>query len=148
MASVFKNDWGETVERFTAFWKGEIVDRCCMAVIAPRDGVRVHQPEPLPEDPGHLRRSWLDPELNLRRMQPLLYDMLDHPDAVRNAIRRLADNWCRAHAYLYAIARPHTDGGCCVPWMKTWAPGPHCQMSCEFSAALSPGVVPCETCAK
>lgn len=33
---IFKEDWEKAKERFSAFWAGEIVDRCCLSVTAPR----------------------------------------------------------------------------------------------------------------
>ncbi|MBM4042915.1 MAG: hypothetical protein FJ290_30870 [Planctomycetes bacterium] len=74
----------------------------------------------------------------LRGMQELLYDMIDAPDAVHRGIHALVQTWCRVHTDLFHIARPCNDGGCCIPWMQTWAPGPHYQMACDFSAILSP----------
>lgn len=33
---IFKDDWEMSKERFDAYWEGEILDRCCIAVTAPR----------------------------------------------------------------------------------------------------------------
>jgi len=74
----------------------------------------------------------------LRGMENLLYDMLDEPEEVKRAVRALTNAWCDVHRQLYEIALPANDGGCCIPWMQTWAPGPHYQMSCDFSAVQSP----------
>lgn len=240
---IFKEDWDSSLERFAAFWEREIVDRCCVAVTGPREGMAHPEPQSPPETLDALVRNWLDPELNLRRMlahfgrtfyggeaypattmclgasvmaefhgaraefrtdtvwyhavldtiadfdtdadvtatplyeatmaatryyaeesrgrywvglpelgsatdnlsllrgmQPLLYDMLDNPEAVKEAIQRLAGTWRAVHSELYEIARPHTSDGCCIPWMRTWAPGPQYQMSCDFSSVLSPGM--------
>ena len=63
----YKDDWPQARERFLAFWEGEVVDRCCIAVQAPRDGSRYVRPEP-PASPGELTRWWLDAEDNLERM--------------------------------------------------------------------------------
>jgi hypothetical protein len=236
----YKEDWRKSQERFQAFWQGEILDRCCIAVRAPRGDCRHVQPEP-PGNPQELRRWWLDPEDNLKRqiaefestfyggeaypaaamclgasvmagfygspaeyrpetvwyhpviqdwanfelhfdpdhnelykitletaryyaresqgrflvslpelgsatddlsllrgMQPLLLDMLDCPVPVKSAIARLAETWGSVHNQLYRIAAPANQGGCCIAWMQTWAPGPSYQMSCDFSAVLSP----------
>lgn len=51
---IFKEDMDRTKERFRAFWAGEIIDRCCFAVTAPRDtpidtGIAYKQPESLAE---------------------------------------------------------------------------------------------------
>ena len=237
----YKEDWDETRERFRGFWAREIVDRCCCAVRAPRDGAPTPVAEPAPRTHEELVSRWLDPEYNLERMtqqmdqsyyggesypattmclgasamaafygagveyrpetvwyhptvsdinacdwsielessplyaetmnateyyvqecrnrylvglpelgsvtdnlsllrgmQNLVFDLVDSPDAVRRAIASLADVWADVHTTLYRIALPCNDQGCCIPWMQTWAPGPHYQMSCDFSAILSP----------
>ena len=64
--------------------------------------------------------------------------MIDKPDAVKRGIAELVRAWSTVHHTLFDIARPCTDGGCCLPWMQTWAPGPNYQMSCDFSSILSP----------
>ena len=236
----FKEDWPKAQERFLAFWEGEIIDRCCVAVLAPRDNSRYTPPQP-PESQEDLLKWWIDPQDNLRRMlaefehtfyggeaypaatmclgasvmagfygspaefrpetvwyhpilqswepdplsfdpatnelykitieaaryyaqesrgrylvslpelgaatddlsllrgmQTLLLDMIDQPEPVKRAIARLADTWGQVHNELYQIAAPANQGGCCIAWMQTWAPGSHYQMSCDFSAILSP----------
>ena len=236
----YKEDWHKSKERFLAFWQGEILDRCCISVRAPRDNSHFSPPEP-PENPDDLLKWWLDPEDNLKRqidefestyyggeaypaatmclgasvmagfygspaeyrpetvwyhpviedwdtfpfhfdpasndlykvtletaryyaresqgrflvslpelgaatddlsllrgMQPLLLDMLDRPEVVKPAIARLAQTWGEVHNELYQIAAPANEGGCCIAWMQTWAPGSNYQMSCDFSAILSP----------
>jgi len=236
----YKEDWGKAQERFSAFWQGEIIDRCCLAVKAPRNG-RYPVPAEPPESPAELRKWWLDAEDNLKRMlaqfertyyggeaypattmdlgasimsgfygspvelrketvwyhacvedwaayplefdpetnlyyqavidatrfyaqesqerfmvslpelgsvmddlslmrgmQSLLFDMLDSPEVVSRAADRMAGTWARVHNELYRLALPANHAGCCIEWMQTWAPGPHFQMSCDFSAILSP----------
>jgi hypothetical protein len=238
----YKDDWPQARERFLAFWEGEVVDRCCIAVQAPRDGSRYVRPEP-PGSPGELTRWWLDAEDNLERMlaefegtyyggeaypattmclgasvmaayfgsraelrpetvwyhpviedwgsanlsfdraadplyratieatryyaqesrdrylvslpelgsasddlsllrgmQPLVLDMMQQPSPVKAALSLLADTWVELNEELYAIAADANDGGCPIAWMQTWAPGPHYQMSCDFSAVLSPAL--------
>jgi hypothetical protein len=236
-----REDWSRSRARFEAFWRREIVDRCCVAVRAPRKHA---VPPPAAEparDRADLIRSWLDPELNLRRMladmdrtfhggeaypaatmcvgasvmaafygarieyreetvwfhrvldslighdweidlasaplyretvaaaryyasesrgrylvglpeigsatddlsllrglEELVLDMLEEPAEAARAIAALAKTWGRVHRELYEIALPANRGGCPLPWMQTWAPGPHYQMSCDFSAVQSP----------
>lgn len=236
----YKADWPAARERFRAFWEGEIIDRCCVAVQAPRRGSRYVAPEP-PTSAEALRRWWLDPEDNLARMvsefehtfyggeaypattmclgasvmagfygshadfrretvwyepsidtwestslsfdkatdplyratidatryyaeesrgrylvslpelgaatddlslmrglEPLVMDMLYQPDVVKQAVATLTKTWVDVHLELFDIARPASDGGCCIAWMQTWAAGTHFQMSCDVSAVLSP----------
>ena len=241
----YKDDWEKSKERFLAFWEGEIVDRCCIAVYAPSARAMSSPPPtaPLLQTEEELRRYWLDPEYSLQRklawfertfhggeaypattmcvgasamaafygspveyradtawfhpaidnletfdwtinlenaplyretiettryfaqecrgrylvglpelgsatddlsllrgMQSLVYDMIESPDAVKRGIAALVDTWQRVHRLLFDIALPCNEGGCCIPWMQTWAPGPHYQMSCDFSTVLSPAM--------
>jgi len=47
---IYKDDWEEVQERFKAWWKGEIIDRVCIAVTAPR-GKPIKDIKPLPTPP-------------------------------------------------------------------------------------------------
>lgn len=237
----YKDDWAAALKRFEAFWSGELTDRCCCAVRAPRNGAEPYNSEPPPATQEELVYRNIDPEYNLKRMlegmertyyggesypattmclgasamaafygarveyrpetvwyhpiisdmtevnweidletaplyketiaapryyaqecrdrymvglpelgsatddlslmrgmQDLLFDMLDSPEAVKRGIMAMTETWCRVHTEMYAIAQSCNDGGCCIPWMQTWAPGPHYQMSCDFSAIQSP----------
>jgi hypothetical protein len=64
-----------------AFWKGEVIDRCCVGVLAPRRTSRLppfpelqwgpwleHLAEIPPENAEEIRRWWTDPERNYNRM--------------------------------------------------------------------------------
>jgi hypothetical protein len=236
----YKEDWPKAQERFLAFWQGEVVDRCCIAVQAPRKDSHYSPPEP-PDSQADLLKWWLDPEDNLKRMvaifentyyggeaypaatmclgasamagfygspaefrpetvwyapiihdwdsfqvkfdpnsnelyritidtalyyvqesrarflvslpelgaatddlsllrgmQTLLLDMIDQPQVVRRAISFLTHTWGEVHDELFKLAAPANADGCPIAWMQTWAPGPHYQMSCDFSAVLSP----------
>ena len=237
---LYKDDWQQSKERFLAFWQGEIIDRCCIAVSSPRNGSRYSPPEP-PDSQAELEKWWLDPEDQLKRMvaefentyfggeaypaasmclgasvmagfygspaefrketvwyqpviddwasfplvfnpennfyykvtldalryyiqesrgrfmvslpelgaatddlsllrgmQPLLLDMIDDPVSVGLAIQTLAKTWKQVHMEMYDLARSANDDGCPLAWMQSWAPGPHFQMSSDFSSILSP----------
>ena len=41
---LYKSDWDKTKERFTAWWEQEDIDRCALAVTAPRSGLLYEQP--------------------------------------------------------------------------------------------------------
>jgi len=48
---IYKEDWEEAQERFKAWWKGEIIDRVCIAVTAPRrKPIRDIKPLPIPPE--------------------------------------------------------------------------------------------------
>ena len=77
----YKEDWPQAKQRLEAFWQHQIVDRCCVAVFAPR---KTSTLPPFPElqwgpwlggledyaddDETAIRRWWTDPEANYRRM--------------------------------------------------------------------------------
>lgn len=77
----YKPDWEKAKKRFEAFWNNEIIDRCCIAVYAPRKTSKL---PPFPElqwgpwlgglekfadnDIEAIRKWWTDPEENYKRM--------------------------------------------------------------------------------
>lgn len=78
----YKEDWDKAKEKLLAFWNNEIVDRCCVAVFAPRKNSKF---PPFPElqfgpwlggldkfsddDEESIKKWWTDPEENFRRMK-------------------------------------------------------------------------------
>ena len=54
---LYKPDWEETRERFRAWWAGEALGRCAIAVTAPKAGVPDEPPPTAPTDPV---RRWTD----------------------------------------------------------------------------------------
>jgi hypothetical protein len=52
----YKSDWEQAKTRLCGWWQGEVVDRCVLAVWAPRDGSRHVPAPPLPE---RLEDRWL-----------------------------------------------------------------------------------------
>lgn len=236
----YRDGWDQSRQRFLAFWQRELVDRCCIAIRAPRKDAAPYPSFPAPQTHADLVREWLDPDLNLRRMlagfersyyggeaypaatmcvgasvmaafygagvefrretvwfhpcleglrghdwtldlaaaplyretiaaarhyareargrylvglpelgsvidnlsllrgmESLVLDMLEDPAEVTRAVQALTRVWAQVHREMYDIALPANGGGC-LPWMQTWAPGPNYQMSCDFSAVLSP----------
>ena len=61
-----RNSWGKIKKRFNALWQNEIVDRCCVRVIAFKNGKEYQKP-PLPESPEERKAYWLDAERVLNR---------------------------------------------------------------------------------
>lgn len=62
----YKDDWSRAKERLTAFWNGEIIDRCCISVKA-TDWSRMGDSFRRPEDEAGLVSYWTDPERIIRR---------------------------------------------------------------------------------
>jgi len=67
----YKDDWHKAKERLMALWEREIIDRCCIAVAAPKDGktdVSVFAVgECDPNDPEDIKNYWEDGERILKR---------------------------------------------------------------------------------
>lgn len=54
----YVKDWEKSARRYEAYWQGELVDRCCVAVTAPKKPA-----EPLPlYSPEEVLRRWTDGE--------------------------------------------------------------------------------------
>lgn len=66
-----REDWDRIRERFDALWAGEIVDRCCAAVVSWRAGFTDADLAPVdeirPDDPDDLEDYWNNPERILLR---------------------------------------------------------------------------------
>lgn len=76
----YKPDWEQTRQRMIAWWHHDAIDRCCVAVVAPRADSKL---PPLPnlqyemwldgvdaiadDDRAALQRWWTDPDLNYQR---------------------------------------------------------------------------------
>ncbi|MDZ7723271.1 MAG: hypothetical protein U5R06_10810 [candidate division KSB1 bacterium] len=58
--------WNKIKKRFTALWNNEIIDRCCVRVVA-RKNNQHYQAPPLPEKYGERVAYWLDGERILAR---------------------------------------------------------------------------------
>ncbi len=71
---LYKPDWDKAGKRFEAFWENEIVDRCCLAVTAPKAGsdwskyFEKYDVERFQDTDGDsIKAWWCDPEENLKR---------------------------------------------------------------------------------
>lgn len=76
----YKPDWQQAKKRIEAFWQNEVIDRCCIAVLAPREHAAVpayleQQYGPLlygldriaDDDQEGIERWWTDPEERYKR---------------------------------------------------------------------------------
>lgn len=232
----FKNDWERAKERFCAFWQGELVDRCCFAVTAWKDGKAVEYP--FPKEAEACRRHWMDEEYIIQRNENimrasyyggesfpaifvnlgaaghagffkgakyrftdsywstpsledldalefdeqselyqktlslaeafvqaakgryfvsmpdstgnadalahlygsgnLLMDMIEEPQAVERALRKIEAVYEKTMLAVFERVRANNEGGGVVQWLSTWAPGLHAQMQCDLSCMISP----------
>ena len=63
---IYKEDWYKTKERLEALWQNEIVDRCCVSVIAKKKGSQ-YEFGPMPGDEEELFHFYMDGEQILER---------------------------------------------------------------------------------
>ena len=61
-----RGNWEKSKERFKALWQRKIIDRCCIAIFAPRDR-HYYEQEPFPTDPEEQEKYWFDGEKVLNR---------------------------------------------------------------------------------
>jgi len=78
----------------------------------------------------------LDTLAAMRGTELLLQDLIDRPDWVRAALRRITDLYFRYYDVLYDIIRDEVGGS--VFWC--WAPGRTTKLQCDFSAMISPAM--------
>lgn len=67
-----------------------------------------------------------------------LMDMYDCPEALMHAVEEINHGWIDAAETFYQLIKECNEGGSCVGWMDTWAPGRHAQMQCDMSVMFSP----------
>lgn len=63
--TILKPDFEDAVRRIDAWWQHELIDRACVAVTAPRDGIE-HHPLPVPRD---LEQQWTDIDFMLEHFR-------------------------------------------------------------------------------
>lgn len=85
----------------------------------------------MPDSTGNL-----DALSHLMGAEELLPAMLEEPDAVERALTKIEWAYERIMHDVYAIVKD-VNGGSCVNWLNTWAPGLHAQMQCDMSVMVS-----------
>ncbi|MGQ9552637.1 MAG: hypothetical protein ACUVWR_00850 [Anaerolineae bacterium] len=64
----YKRDWEQAQGRYIAWWQGQVLDRRCLAVTAPRDGMAEERSRASARPPGvSLEKWWLDLDYVLER---------------------------------------------------------------------------------
>lgn len=69
--------------------------------------------------------------------EALLPLMIEEPEAVRRALRRIEKAYEAAMRGVYEIVKGVNGGGSSIGWMSTWAPGLHAQMQSDMSVMIS-----------
>lgn len=85
----------------------------------------------MPDSTGNL-----DALSHLMGPDELLPAMIEEADAVERALAKIEWAYERVMRDVYAIVRD-VNGGSCVNWLNTWAPGMHAQMQCDMSVMVS-----------
>ncbi|MGQ9696787.1 MAG: hypothetical protein ACUVRO_02185 [Armatimonadota bacterium] len=78
----------------------------------------------------------LDTLAAMRGIEALLQHLIDRPEWVHFALRRITDLYFRYYDVLYDLIRDEVGGS--VFWC--WAPGRTTKLQCDFSAMISPAM--------
>ena len=58
----------------------------------------------------------------------LMISMMEDPEAVQGALLKIQGAYESIMTDVYQIVKQVNEGGSCVDWLSTWAPGYHAQM--------------------
>ena len=78
----------------------------------------------------------LDILASFRTTEGLLFDLVEHPDEVRQQVAEATRLWLRYYDELDAIIRPNCRGTSC--WTPIWSTGTTYMLQCDFSYMISP----------
>lgn len=67
----------------------------------------------------------------------LMMTMLDDPEGVQGALDKIDKAYKKVMTEVYSIVKDVNEGGSCVDWLSTWAPGFHAQMQADMSVMIS-----------
>ena len=237
---LYKEDWEKSKQRLEALWHNEIIDRCCVSVIAPKNG-STYKDEPVPDSEealykyntdaewilnrhlkkfentyfggdgfpcvwsnfgtaGHAKyfkgckfkftketvwyqpviKDWdtdvleydpnceilgvekkvmkylsdagkgkffvtmpdncgnIDALTHLRGTDNLLFDLLEEPDRVKEAVKKIGYALKDASAQHFDVIKENNEGGSTHGWMLTWSKGRMMQLQVDFSVMISP----------
>ena len=237
---LYVNDIEKIKSRWSAFWNGEVLDRCLAVVTARRSPQSDEERKltRLPSDPAEVARYWADPEWRIKRSriavehtwyggdafplvdvnlgaaghagffkgakhgfapttvwfeptlenledlefddnsflykrtlelvraaaedsngdymiamsdcsgnidalshlmgpEELMLKMIEEPDEVSKALKKIQYAYQKIHRETYDIVKDVNGGGSCIGWLGTFAPGFHMQMQSDMSVMLS-----------
>jgi hypothetical protein len=63
--------------------------------------------------------------------------MLEDPDIVQDAMKKMQWTYEKIHRETHDILKTSNEGGGVVGWLQTWAPGMHMQMQSDMSVMFS-----------
>ena len=82
----------------------------------------------------------IDALAQIRGSENLLMDMLDAPDFVHQACKKITDVWKMTQKSFFDILAENNEGGSSHSWMQLWCPKRHAQIQCDFSVMISPSM--------
>ena len=86
----------------------------------------------MPDNSGNI-----DALSHLMGPEELLPAMIEDPEAVQGALRKIQKVYERIHREAFELIRHVNEGGSCIDWLSTWAPGFHAQMQSDASVMIS-----------
>lgn len=69
--------------------------------------------------------------------EELLPTMLEEPEDIAAAMKKVQVAYERIHKDVYDIVRENNYGGSCIGWLSTWGRGLHAQMQSDVSVMIS-----------
>ena len=69
--------------------------------------------------------------------EEFLFSMMDEPEETLAALGKIQLAYEDIMTKVYDIVKGVNQGGSCVGWLNTWAPGLHAQMQCDLSVMIS-----------
>lgn len=69
--------------------------------------------------------------------EEMMVSMLTDPAATHRALDNVQEAYADIMTKVYEKVRKVNDGGSCIGWLRTWAPGFHAQMQCDMSMMIS-----------
>lgn len=79
----------------------------------------------------------IDALSHLMGPEELMPAMIEEPESVQRALKKIEAAYERIQREAYEIVRDVNDGGSCIDWLSTWAPGFHAQLQSDMSVMLS-----------
>lgn len=76
----------------------------------------------------------------LRGPENLLLDMIENPEFVHEACRKITEAWKTTQSRFFEILAENNQGGSSHSWMQLWCPKRHAQIQCDFSVMISPAM--------
>lgn len=67
----------------------------------------------------------------------MMEEMLDNADEVSGALKKIECAYETVMRGVYERVKVNNEGGSCVGWLSTWAPGMHAQMQSDMSVMIS-----------